>query len=244
MIEDYLPRTNNNKCEFIVECDFNIFAINIFLKANIIKIETINTDSNKKYVNELTLKDWINLNKFLSSFQNIKEIYKKIKEMNNDDFSIVKNDNIIINLKIKFIDRFQSYPTLIPLKEDGKKEEEFNISNKLEENKPLKIDREDLEKRVEELEDFINKFKFSLPFMDFDISLYELEKVYNNLDSLEIISNRRHLGFINSGIKSIFKKNIKDFTLRYKFIVGQNSELWILNQYLNLSNILNFPNLI
>ena len=71
---------------------------------------------------------------------------------------------------------------------------------------------EDIDKLNESLESFISD-----RYNSFDINLCELEKVFNNLKYSDLISKREYLGFINSGIKKLFKKNIADCILAYKF---------------------------
>ena len=230
--------------EFIISSNNNNenYSINIYLEQDIIRIETIelnyDSNSNNKFLNKLSLNDWKNLNKFYSSFSNVKEIFKLIDEMENDNFSIIKNENFLI-LKITFEDKYRSYPALIRLKEDkSNKKDEMNI-NIIEENVILRNDKKDLEKRIEILEDEINKIKYSLPFNLFDNSLYVLEKVYNKLDPVETISKREDLGLINSGIRRLYKKNIKDCSLVYIFAKGSDNNLYKFQEiFKKLENLL------
>ena len=219
--------TSNNK-EFIAyskDDNYN-FSIYILLKENTIIIEStdLENDSNSKnnFINELFLNDWKKLNKELNSFENINQIFSLFDRLENKDFSIIK-DNNKTKLKITLEDKWQKYPVMIILNEY--KDEEKN-NNMIEENAILKNDKEYLEKRIEMLEDEINKIKLSLPFNLFDNTLYKLEKVYNELDSTEIITKRKYLGLINSGIKNIFDKNIKVCSLAYIFSKGNEQNLY------------------
>ena len=198
------------------------FSINLYLEEDNIKIESIDLDidinSNNKYINKLFLKDWKNLNEYFSSCKNIQEVFKLFDKANNTNFSIIKNE-INTKLKITFEDNYRVYPSFIILKKAKKIEN--NENNKIiEENVILKRDKLDLEQRIEMLEDEINKIKYSLPFNLLDINLYKLEKIFNKFDSFETISQREHLGLINSGIKYLFKENIKDCSQVYAFSKG------------------------
>ena len=198
------------------------FSINLYLEEDNIKIESIDLDidinSNNKYINKLFLKDWKNLNEYFSSCKNIQEVFKLFDKANNTNFSIIKNE-INTKWKITFEDNYRVYPSFIILKKAKKIEN--NENNKIiEENVILKRDKHDLEQRIEILEDEINKIKYSLPFNLLDINLYKLEKIFNKFDSFETISQREHLGLINSGIKYLFKENIKDCSQVYAFSKG------------------------
>ena len=210
-----------NMIEFLAKYnDDKYFQVNFFLKENIIRIETIDTTQNSgnKFINELTLEDWINLNQYFASFNSVNEIFQKLDKMKSENFSIVKNEKIT-NLKIKFDNKY-ILPILLPLKEVKLiKKNNLNDNNIIEENEDLKNDKKDLVDRINYLEDELNKIKLSLPFNLFDDTLYELENVYNNLDSSELISKRQYLGL--------------------KFIIGQDknlSKFW--EKYQNINNIL------
>ena len=202
------------------------FSIYILLKGDTIVIETTDLDndtkSKNKFINELLLKDWQKLNKDLHSFDNINQIFSLFDNIQNKDFSIIK-DNNKTKLKMILEDKWHRYPVTIILNEykDIK-----NNNNIIEENVIIQNDKDYLEKKIEMLEDEINKIKLSIPFNLFDNTLYVLEKVYNELDSTEIISNRKYLGLINSGIKKIFDKNIKAFHLEYNFAKGNKQNLY------------------
>ena len=224
------PETDipNKHLEFIAHEDNNYnFSINLFLKENIIVIESTDLEndpySKNKFINELFLIDWKKLNKDFNSFNNVDEIFFLFNNIKNTDFFIIK-DNNKTKLKIILEDNWRKYPVIITLNKD--KENNIVNNNIIEENIILKNDKKDLEKKIEILEDEINKIKYSLPFNLFDDTLYVLEKVFNNLDSFEIISKREYLGVINSGIKKIFKKNIKACSLAYIFSKGNDQNLY------------------
>lgn len=212
------------------EFDGKNYSIFFIMKENYIKIEGkgIYDQPNKKYVNDLSINDWKKLD-YLSSFRSLDEIFNKLSTMNNNDFYIIEKDEFSITLKIKFSDEYKVYPMKVILEDIKTFKSKYSVINKIdEENKVLKNDKKELEERVKILEDYINKLKFSLPFNFFDDSLYVLEKVYNNLDSFDLISKREYLGLINSGIKNLFKKNITDCKLVYKFDKNQNNPSYLI----------------
>ena len=226
------PETDipNKHLEFIAHEDNNYnFSINLFLKENIIVIESTDLEndpySKNKFINELFLIDWKKLNKDFNSFNNVDEIFFLFNNIKNTDFFIIK-DNNETKLKIILEDKCNKYPVMITLNKDKNKENNIINNNIIEENIILKNDKKNLEEKIEMLEDEINKIKYSLPFNLFDDTLYVLEKVFNNLDSFEIISKREYLGVINSGIKKIFKKNIKSCSLAYIFSKGNDQNLY------------------
>ena len=216
---------NNTITEKIIVQDDMIFSVQFITKQNSIQIECNKTNSNEKYIINLTLKDWKDLNNYLSSLNNISNIFNQIEKLDNKEFSIVKEKNEI-KLEIKFYDEYQSYPVIITLEENkNNKSKDLESNEIIEENKILKNKNKSLEERIEVLEDYINKFILSLPYNSFDINLYELEKVFHNLKHSDLMSNRECLGFINSGIKKLLKKKIADCTLAYKFTQKENKNV-------------------
>ena len=206
------PNANLNKINTITEKiivkDDIIFYVKFIIKNNSIQIECNKTNSNEKYIHNLTLEDWKDLNNYLSSLNNISNIFNQIEKLDNKEFSIVKEKNEI-KLEFNFYDEYQSYPVIITLEENKNyKYKDLKSNEIIEENKILKNKNKSLEERIEVLEDYINKFILSLPYNSFDINLYELEKVFNNLIYSDLISNREYLGFINSGIKKLLKKKL------------------------------------
>lgn len=220
-ISNSYKKMESNQIELYVDdFDNNYFTIFIILKENNIQIKCNPIDSNEKYIKDVSLEDWKNLNNYFSSFRDIKEIFARLNKLKNNDCSIKKEKNLI-SLKIKFYDKFQNYSIKINIEEAKEviedKSKGPNLNGIIEENNFLKNDNKNLVKRIENLEDFIHKFQLSLPFNSIDLSLYELENIFQNLVSQELISEKKNLGLINSGIKKIFKKNISECILIYKF---------------------------
>ena len=213
-----IPNANiNSITEKVIDDGNIIFSVTFITKSNFIQIECNNINSNEKYIKNLSLEDWKDLNNYFFSLNNLSNIFKKIDKLKNQEFSIVKEKNEIL-LKFNVYDEYQSYPVAIALEENKNDKSKVLETNKIiEENKILKNEKKSLEERIEILEDYINKFILSLPYNSFDINLCELEKVFNNLKYSDLISKREYLGFINSGIKKLFKKNIADCILAYKF---------------------------
>ena len=205
----------------IDDFDNNYFATFFILKGNAIQIKCNQIDSNEKYIRDVSLDDWKYINNYFCSFRNIKEIFERLRKLKNNDY-MRKKEKSLISLKMKFYDRLQNYSATININEiKDDKSEEFKPNEIMKENK----NNENLIKRIEILEDFINKLKKSLPFNSIDLSLYELENVFNNLDSKELISKKENLGLINSGIKKLFKQNISDCILTYKFTTKDNNDI-------------------
>ena len=148
------------------------FSIYILLKEDTIVIETTDLDndtkSKNKFINELLLKDWQKLNKDLHSFDNINQIFSLFDNIQNKDFSIIK-DNNKTKLKMILEDKWHRYPVTIIL--NGYKDIKNN-NNIIEENVIIQNDKDYLEKKIEMLEDEINKIKLSIPFNLFDNTLY------------------------------------------------------------------------
>ena len=230
-ISDSFKKMESNQFElYIDDFDNNYYTTIFILKENNIQIKCNPIDSNEKYIREVSLEDWRYLNNYFSSFRNIKEIFSRLSKVKNNDCSIKKEINLI-SLKMKFYDKFQNYSATLDIKEikeNKSKESKESKSNEMnKENKNLKNnnENENLVKRIEILEDFINKLKQSLPFNSIDLSLYELVNVFNNLGSKELISKKEKLGLINSGIKKVFKQNISDCILIYKFDPKDNNDI-------------------
>ena len=224
------PNPANSILEFCVQDNSNnIYSIIFIMKQNtFIRIECNDIESqfNEKYVNELCLNEWKNYGQFFSSFINIFEIFNIFNKMSNFDFSINKMNENEIFLKIKFSDKYRTYPVTIILQEIKiYKPKTYEIKNSVIEQKPLKNENKSLEERIEILEDCINKMKLSISFNSFDNTLYELEKVFTNLGSYDLIWKRQYLGFINSGIKTLFKTNIRNCFLVYKFSVEGGDDI-------------------
>ena len=221
-ISELIKNMEAKQLEFpIRDYDNNNFKINFILKENYIQIKCNPVNSNEKYIKNFSLEDWRKLNDFLSSFRNIKDIYNQLEKLKKNDFNINKQQN-----QIRLTIIFQNSPVTINIevfKENNLNELKQNEI--IEEYKILKDKNEKLEKRIEILEDFINMVKLSLPFNSFDLSLYELEYVFKKLDSKELISKKEHLGLINSGVKKLFKKNISECILIYKFIPKDNNDI-------------------
>ena len=223
--------------EFCFESENTIFSLIFRMKSNSIHIECkdIESQSNEKYINELLLKDWKDYNNYLSSFNNISDIFHLIEKLDLKDFSITKEKNQL-NLTIKFSDFYHHYPVNIMLDNINSiktKDIKSNKSNdSIEENIILKDKDKELEKRTEMLEDQLKKLKIILCYNLIDVTLLELDNVFNNLESKDLISKREHLGFINSGIKKIFKNNIANCRLVFKFPTKDN------NIYNNVPNII------
>ena len=224
------PNPANSILEFCVQDNSNnIYSIIFIMKQNtFIRIECNDIESqfNEKYVNELCLNEWKNYGQFFSSFINIFEIFNIFNKMSNFDFSINKMNENEIFLKIKFTDKYRTYPVTIILQEIKiYKPKIYEIKNSVVEQNPLKNEHKSLEERIEILEDCINKMKLSISFNSFDDTLYELEKVFTNLGSYDLIWKRQYLGFINSGIKTLFKTNIRNCFLVYKFSVEGGDDI-------------------
>ena len=229
---------NNTMTEKLIVKGDMIFYVQFIIKNNSIQIECNKTNSNEKYINTLSLEDWKDFNSYLFSLNNLSNIFKQIEKLDNQEFSIVNEKNQI-KLNFNFYDKYQKYPITITLDENKNNKFKDSESKIIEENNILKNKNKSLEERIEFLEDYINKFKLSLPYNSFDINLYELEKVYNNLNS-DLITKREHLGLINSGIKKLLKTNIADCILTYKFIKEENKNIPKKFREIceNLSNIL------
>ena len=168
---------NNTITEKVIDDGDITFYLKFIIQNNSIQIECNKTNSNEKYINNLSLKDWKDLNPYLSSLNNLSKIFNQIDKLKNKEFSIKKEENQI-QLDFNFYDKYQKYPVIIFLKEnknEGIKDLESN--EKIKENKVLKNQNKNLEERIEYLEGYINKIMLSLPYNSFDINLYELEKV-------------------------------------------------------------------
>ena len=224
-----------------------IFSINFFKNKDNIRIECsdLNSDKNILYTNILYLRNLNDLDIF-SDFNNINDIFNEIKQLDCNDISLNKeNNNIILNIK-------NDNEIILKNKNEkvGKIPQLKNIDI-FKENKYLKKEKNNLEERVKNLEeyinylkdnlpiDYINKIIISIPYNNsFDYSLYKLESVFNNLPSNSIISEKGHLGLINSGIKLIFKKNIKDCRIEFKTSNKKNDLEKFKSVLQNLENIL------
>ena len=216
-----------NQFELYIDDFDNNYYTTIFIKENNIQIKCNPIDSNEKYLTDVSFEDWRYLNNYFSSLRNIKEIFSRLSKVKNNDCSIKKEKNLI-SLKMKFYDKFQNYSATLnkkEIKENKSKESKPNEINKENKNVNNHNENENLVKRIENLEDFINKLKQSLSFNSIDLSLYELENVYNNLYSKELISKKEKLGLINSGIKKLYKQNISDCILIYKFDPKDNNDI-------------------
>ncbi len=145
------PETDipNKHLEFIAHEDNNYnFSINLFLKENIIVIESTDLEndpySKNKFINELFLIDWKKLNKDFNSFNNVDEIFFLFNNIKEPEFFIIK-DNNKTKLKIILEDNWRKYPVMITLNKD--KENNIVNNNIIEENIILKNDKKDLEKK-------------------------------------------------------------------------------------------------
>ena len=223
-----------NNLDFCVEDDKKkIFSLIFDKEENYIRItcKDLDSKSNEMFTNELSLNEWKTSSAFLSSIENLNDVFNKIKVLKGLDFSIKKRKNEI-ELKIKFADKYNAYPVKIKLVE-----KKIFKSKNLEKNENIIIGNDKnkkLEERMDILEDHLQKILLSLPFNSFDNSLYQLEKVFNTLDSYELISKREYLGFINSGIKHYYDKNIRDCNLICKYPpIDNNNNPYIFKEQLN-----------
>ncbi len=226
----------NEQKEIVIQLsDDAIFSIMFTKKINNIEIECNNILSEEeKYTNSLNIKDWNKLNIF-SKYDNINDIYNEIKKLDDNNISLKKQQDKIL-LTITLLNKYSSdillsknNNNLNNFNDFDAKFEEPRGNQIMDENKNLKIEKNNLEKRVEKLEkyidfieknmpiNYINKIISSMPYNSFDDSLYELDNVYQSLQNNSLIKNKRYLGLINIELKKIFKNNINKCNLCFKF---------------------------
>ena len=87
-----------NNLDFCVEDDKKkIFSLIFDKEENYIRItcKDLDSKSNEMFVNELSLNEWKTSSAFLSSIENLNDVFDKIKDLKGLDFSIKKTKNEI-----------------------------------------------------------------------------------------------------------------------------------------------------
>jgi len=212
-INKFKTKDNENKVYKFVENNRKLFQISFSNKMNHIKIKCndTNNDNNDLYIKKLFFNECKQSNKYLEFLGNISSIFDLIKNMKNEDF-IIKSQNKSLMLKIVFKHLDKKYPLKILLQ---KEEDLLKIIEELK-NK-IAILEIKLKDEEESKKNLINIYNSNIIYnLNFDNTLYKLDDVYDNITH-DIIKEKEDLGLINSGIKDLFSKNIKNCILKYKY---------------------------
>ena len=89
----------------------------------------------------------------------------------------------------------------------------YQINVLSEKNKSLEKKLIDLEQKFQ---DYQNKMESILFYNEIDPNSYNLDYVFNNLSSNEVIKNKEEIRLINKGIKHLFNRNIICFECKYQ----------------------------
>ena len=210
------------------------FEISFSKKMNHIKIKCNDTNNNNNdlYIKKLFFEECKQSNKYLEFLGEISKIFDLIKNMENKDF-ILESQNKSLMLIINFEHLGIKYPLNILLQ---KEEDLFKTIEDLKnENAILKIKLEDEKEYIKNLKNIYNSnIIYNLMF---DNTLYNLDDVYDTITH-DIIKEKQDLGLINSGIKDLFSKNIKNCILKYKFPTDSKKSLDFLASISSIINLL------
>ena len=233
-MDEHIIKTNINndilkKNIILYFDDKNIYNLDIFKKEKEIQIKFNNTEngSDEVYSCIKTLDDI----KSTTQFDDINEFYEFCEKINVNNCNYKKLENyyiLKIKIGIKTIELILEEDIKIDINslEDVKKE----LMNLKRKNHLLEEKVKSLEEQVILLEekDKCNQNKMDLNFFYncLDINAYELDNIFNNLES-SIIKTKEDFGLINRGIKFLLNKKIVSLLFKYK---SNNEEL-------NLTNI-------
>ena len=233
-MDEHIIKTNINndilkKNIILYFDDKNIYNLDIFKKEKEIQIKFNNTENGSDEVYSC-IKTLDNI-KSTTQFDDINEFYEFCKKINvnNCNYKKVENYYILkIKIGIKTIELILEEDIKIDINslEDVKKE----LMNLKRKNHLLEEKVKSLEEQVILLEekDKCNQNKMDLNFFYncLDINAYELDNIFNHLES-SIIKTKEDFGLINRGIKFLLNKKIVSLQFKYK---SNNEEL-------NLANI-------
>ena len=217
-------RVNDNELKIILQIpDLD----NNFISISLMKEKEAKKGKKEK---EEKKENKINANKIYEEEDNLLKFKKQEEIINELENKIKKQEKKINELEDKS-------------KKQEKKINEFEDKNKKQEKIMDEIKNANLRK-IKQLEQKDIEFEKSIKLMNEKLSQYLSNNINYNFDNMfqklwsKIIIDRRHLECINSGIKKLFNKNMKDIILKHEYIAENNPLLSYKNNCKNLNNVL------
>ena len=245
-------RVNENELNLslqIPDLDNNFISITLMKEKETKKEKQEKEEKKEKRINANKIyEEEVNLSKFKKQEERINELEdknkkkeKRIKELEDKN---EKQENKINELEDK--NKKQEKRTK-ELEDKNKKQEkkiyELEDKSKKQEKIINEIKNDNLMK-IKKLEQKDIEFEKSIKLMNEKLSQYLSNNINYNYDNMfqklgsKIITDRRHLECINSGIKKLFNKNMKDIILKHEYEAENNPLLSYKNNCKNLNNVL------
>ena len=216
--EDDLSKLNSIKYN-IKNKNNQLFNISFYLKENsiFIKGSEENDITSSMYINEMNLVDFQKLNKFFKSLENISEIYETIKEIDKEDFSIIKRDKILeLNFNIQVIKKKIIISINLNQIKNNIESIVMNLCEKVKEVDILKEEIENYKNEIQKLNLKIDNIEKENAKLNEQVtSINNIIKLKNSIRS-KIIDFPEEFQLINNNIKERFNKEIKKTNLLYR----------------------------
>ena len=231
-------RVNENELNLLLQIpdlDYNFISITLLKEKEPKKDKEEKEEKKEKKINANKIyEEEVNLSKFKKQEERINELEdknkekeKRIKEL---EVKNKKQENKINELEDKS-------------KKQEKKINELEDKSKKQEKIINEIKNDNL-RMIKKLEQKDIEFEKSIKLMNEKLSQYLSNNINYNYDNMfqklgsKIITDRRHLECINSGIKKLFNKNMKDIILKHEYEAENNPLLSYKNNCKNLNNVL------
>ena len=245
-------RVNENELNLLLQIpdlDYNFISITLLKEKEPKKDKEEKEEKKEKKINANKIyEEEVNLSKFKKQEERINELEDKNKE----------KEKRIKELEVKN----KKQENKINEKEDKNKKQEKKINELEDKSKKQEKKIKELEDKSKKQEKIINEikndnlrmikkleqkdieFEKSIKLMNEKLSQYLSNNINYNYDNMfqklwsKIITDRRHLECINSGIKKLFNKNMKDIILKHEYEAENNPLLSYKNNCKNLNNVL------